>query len=133
MLLNEIKPRTKSELVRLQKLLTTAKTFEEAKASFPEELLIFFEAEMKNKNQNFENISKDIKVYLSNMKDIKLYMSFEPSKLLLSKILHAFDIQETDRYVEVICDESLVGGIKVVMDGKMYDETIDRSIYEKCL
>lgn len=133
MVFSDIKPRTKLELVSLQQLLTTTKTIEEARVTFPENLLKFVEEESKTSKKNFESIAKDIKIYLSNMKYIKVYVAFEPKMQLLERMFRAFKIEQTDRYLDVVCDKSLVGGVKVVFDGKQYDETVDKIIYEKCL
>ena len=129
---SDIKPRTKLELVSLQRLLTTTKTIEEARLSFPEKLLAYIDELSKNSAKNFESITKDIKTYLSNMKYIKMYIPFEPSMQFQERIYRAIDIDQSDRYLDIVCDTSLVGGIKLVVDGKQYDETVDKIIYEKC-
>jgi hypothetical protein len=133
MLSNELKPHTKEDFVRLQHLLVTTKTIEDARSALPVSLVSYIESEMKKTNNNFDTVIKDIKISLNNMKYIKLYLPFEPTKRLQEKMIVAFDIPHTDRYVEVIKDESFVGGAKIVIDGKLYDHTIDKLIYEKCV
>ncbi len=100
--------------------------------AFSEKLLGYVDEAMKTSTKNFETIAKDIKTHLSNMKYIKVYVAFEPTMQFQERIYRAFEIDQSEQYLDIVCDSSLVGGIKVVVDGKQYDETVDKIIYEKC-
>jgi hypothetical protein len=122
--LNNIRPRTKEELLKMLKFLSSVKSIEEAKSIFPLPLLQYFEAEQKSTGKSFEEISKVIKEYLTNMKDIKVYIAFKPTLLFLGRISEVLATIMPERFIEVVTEPSMIGGAKVVLDGRIYDNSL---------
>lgn len=122
--LNNIRPRTKEELLKMLNFLSSVKSIEEAKSIFPLPLLEYFETELKRSGKSFEEISKETKEYLTNMKDIKVYIAFKPTLRFLGRISEVLAVVMPDRFIEVVTEPSMIGGAKVVLDGRMYDNSL---------
>lgn len=126
-----LKPKTKEELLHLMKLLTEVTTYTQAEELYPQDLLQLYPRESQVDTVLFRKTSNDIKRYLSEIKSIKLYLAFDPSKHFVEKILHYFDDLNPHMYVEIVVDETLIGGVRLAMNGQLYDESLDTLIDKK--
>ena len=124
----EFKPKTKDELTHLLSLLNQAQSFESASRILPSSIVNYIKGEMSDKKIRYEEVVKDIKTYLRSLKDIKLYLPFDPSSIFLQKIYEFFGMNFPDRYLDIYIDTSLIAGVKVVIDGTLYDECLATKI-----
>ncbi len=75
-----------------------------------------------------EEALKNIRTYISTIKDIKIYLPFEPTALFRETILDLWSDLKPHRYLEIIVDPSLIAGVQVSIDGTYYDHSVNSSI-----
>lgn len=121
---HNIKPSTKDEVTLIISALSKSTSLEKAKTLLPKS--VYQEvAKSVESGVSYEESVKNMKKYISDMKDIKVYLSTEPSKLLFDKIIDLFSTVSPFRYIEFIIDESMIGGVKAAIDGTFYDYSVN--------
>ncbi len=120
-------PKTKDEVVELLKILSRVTSFEDAKNHFPPKLYDEVLIQQKQNSSSFEVVSKSIKQYLNSMNSIKVYIPFVASRQFIDEILKYFS-HLPNSYVELIVDQSIIGGVRVVISGRVFDESLDTII-----
>ena len=119
-----IKPRTKEEYLLYEAGLAQSSSLEEAKKNLPEKLFSLIEAEMAENKLGYEQAISNVKQYLSTLKDIKVYLAFEPSRRFREKVLDSLEHVFKTSVVEFVRDSSIIGGAKMAIDGKFFDKSL---------
>lgn len=118
----------KSEALDFIRLLDESNTLDDIKNKMSPHLANTLESIISTEKKTLEEVKHDARSYLKSLKDIVVYTSFNPSKSFINNVSEMFPSLAKDHLFDFQVNKEIVGGVKIVIDGKVFDETLKTKI-----